>query len=675
MRISRPFSAAACAFVLVAGPGRAALADDVLPSIDARTWRPSVDPHANLVLEPVSTPGPWAWSVGGFFDYAFRPVTLTSTSSSDVSYRPVDSVVTMNIVADLGLGKRASVGVGVPAVIYQTGTEALPGGVETLALPATALGDLSLHGKAAIIDNQSGGFGLAADVMATVPTGAVSSFAGEGAATGQLRLTADYSVVIAHLQASLGYFVRTERRTWPEATLLPSDQRYEYGDAIPWSLGISLRPDIFHLDRDDRQVWEVAAHGWVPAGPTAPFVDPGAAALSPVLLSLSDRIALGHDKDTYVLGGMEIGLSDAVGVPGFRAVAGIGWAPREHDKDHDGVPDDEDQCEDIPEDRDGFEDSDGCPEVDNDDDGIVDREDACPNVKGAPSSDPKKNGCPAADRDGDGVPDDVDACPAVKGAPSADPKRDGCPTADKDKDGVPDDVDKCPDQPEDKDGYQDSDGCPDPDNDGDGVPDTQDACPLKAGEPSTNPKYDGCPNPDRDGDTFLNDVDKCPDAAETFNGVDDDDGCPDEGGKPLVVVAGKPEHPTLRLAKPIEIAGAAGTPSVDPASMPTLRALALELSRHRDWTLAVGARPKGASAQAQSDALFRAIAVVNALSSMTRRDDAAETVGWDAVRGQPGAASGIGLLVLVAPPVPPPAKPGPPPPPEKVAPKPAPKKK
>ena len=32
-----------------------------LPSIDARTWRPSGDPNAGLNFEPVTTPGPWAW--------------------------------------------------------------------------------------------------------------------------------------------------------------------------------------------------------------------------------------------------------------------------------------------------------------------------------------------------------------------------------------------------------------------------------------------------------------------------------------------------------------------------------------------------------------------------------------------------------------------------------------
>jgi hypothetical protein len=120
----------------------------------------------------------------------------------------------------------------------------------------------------------------------------------------------------------------------------------------------------------------------------------GASALSPALLAADDRIALGRDGDVYLLVGGELGLDAAVGVPRFRALASIGWAPRVHDRDGDGVPDDMDECPDLPEDRDGLQDQDGCPEDDADGDGILDETDACPLVSGAPSDDPKKNGCP-----------------------------------------------------------------------------------------------------------------------------------------------------------------------------------------------------------------------------------------------------------------------------------------
>lgn len=59
------------------------------------------------------------------------------------------------------------------------------------------------------------------------------------------------------------------------------------------------------------------------------------------------------------------------------------------DDDGDGVPRRRDRCPVLREDRDGFEDGDGCPDPDNDRDGVPDEEDACP-LHPSPLSD---NGC------------------------------------------------------------------------------------------------------------------------------------------------------------------------------------------------------------------------------------------------------------------------------------------
>jgi hypothetical protein len=52
--------------------------------------------------------------------------------------------------------------------------------------------------------------------------------------------------------------------------------------------------------------------------------------------------------------------------------------PTASDYDGDGIAGDNDACPDDPEDFDGFQDADGCPEPDNDQDGVVDVDDACP---------------------------------------------------------------------------------------------------------------------------------------------------------------------------------------------------------------------------------------------------------------------------------------------------------
>jgi outer membrane protein OmpA-like peptidoglycan-associated protein len=112
--------------------------------------------------------------------------------------------------------------------------------------------------------------------------------------------------------------------------------------------------------------------------------------------------------------------------------------PVAKDTDGDGVPDDIDRCPLDPEDKDAFQDEDGCPDADNDADGIADKADACPSEAG-----PIENkGCPILDKDADGLRDPDDKCPEAAG-----PKENqGCPDADRDGDTIPDRLDKCPDQ-------------------------------------------------------------------------------------------------------------------------------------------------------------------------------------------------------------------------------------
>jgi outer membrane protein OmpA-like peptidoglycan-associated protein len=153
----------------------------------------------------------------------------------------------------------------------------------------------------------------------------------------------------------------------------------------------------------------------------------------------------------------------------LRFTTGLVWAPQpegaaapgKSDKDGDGIPNSVDGCADEAEDKDGFEDEDGCPERDNDRDGLPDGDDRCANEA----------------EDKDGFEDE-----------------DGCPERDNDGDGIPDVTDRCADQAEDKDGFEDEDGCPDEDNDGDGFADAKDRCPNDAETVNGFEDDDGCPD-------------------------------------------------------------------------------------------------------------------------------------------------------------------------------------
>jgi hypothetical protein len=69
------------------------------------------------------------------------------------------------------------------------------------------------------------------------------------------------------------------------------------------------------------------------------------------------------------------------------------------DGDEDGIQDDDDKCPSAPEDLDGFEDRDGCPEPDNDADGVADWDDKCPNAPETFNGFEDSDGCPDANLD------------------------------------------------------------------------------------------------------------------------------------------------------------------------------------------------------------------------------------------------------------------------------------
>lgn len=72
---------------------------------------------------------------------------------------------------------------------------------------------------------------------------------------------------------------------------------------------------------------------------------------------------------------------------------------RDLDSDGDGILEDVDKCPSVPEDRDDFEDGDGCPEPDNDGDGVADKDDRCPNVPETINGFADDDGCPDANID------------------------------------------------------------------------------------------------------------------------------------------------------------------------------------------------------------------------------------------------------------------------------------
>ena len=295
---------------------------------------------------------------------------------------------------------------------------------------------------------------------------------------------------------------------WPPGyPAVPAGESNSYNDAFHFNAAIEFpSPQVtFFVEFDWDQLLNLDTNADLDS--TSRVLPYHADNFSKSTLMLTPGLVLVSKSGTELKAAVDINLNSG-DKPAFSSAPDWGvWVALSHtgtiipkDTDKDGIKDNVDQCPEQPEDLDGYQDEDGCPDLDNDGDGIPDIEDKCPDLAEDFDGFEDLDGCPDLDNDQDGISDVDDRCPNEPEDFDGEEDQDGCPdlVKDSDNDGVPDDIDRCPLQAEDIDGFQDEDGCPDLDNDLDGIPDVDD---------------------------------KCPNAPETFNGYKDEDGCPDE--KPI----------------------------------------------------------------------------------------------------------------------------------------------
>ncbi len=483
-------------------------------SLDIERFRPTPDRWGFLGIPGTRTPGEWAWDASLWVGYASQQLALRRPATGET----IDVVAhraTADLVAQLGITGRVAVVLDAPMVAWQDAdAEALDAGPalanSALRDPFVAVRVRVLGAEARADHDRAEGEGVALQLGGTLPFGLEDALAGEGAPQLEGMAIADYHFLDFAVGLNVGY-------------------RHRFGE--PQLFGVLFRNELFFggaiqtptiLLANTSAIVEVRAV-------TGLDQEVFAEASTAVEGDLGVRWAEEDLALTWMVG---TGFNGGVGTPSFRGMFALELAPRTHDRDHDGLDDADDECPDLPEDLDGFEDENGCPDLDNDGDLIPDDDDRCPAEPAEFDQDEDEDGCtdPVRDADRDGIPDGDDACPGQPEDRDDFEDDDGCPDPDDDGDGVPDGQDRCAREAEDVDGFEDDDGCPDPDNDADGVGDGADRCPTEPEDRDGFEDDDGCPDPDNDRDGVLDAADQCADQAETINGVDDDDGCPDRGG-------------------------------------------------------------------------------------------------------------------------------------------------
>jgi outer membrane protein OmpA-like peptidoglycan-associated protein len=506
--------ATALAAMLFAG-ARTAAADSATAGVDAALFRPSYDASGVFSLEGARLPPKRDLSMKMVLGFAKGPFDLAVPG---IGTDGVDNVLDYTLTLDMTFGFQVTrrLGIGLSTAVYRTDTG--PGyGDRSLFSPGeepTSTGMISLRDLSNM--DPSGGFeaqslsgpldvrvgakyqlvdgpNVAATFVATVvlPFGEDEMFLGDQNIVFEPRLAIDYRFDRLHatkLVANVGARIR-------ERTVL---EAYSPTDAMQQQLD---RIDAAQAVLDIRSEAIVGAGGIYELSPSVNVAVEGVG-----LIPLPDAIGYGNcrlyderrcseledadyfddgaksDLAAYAVGGLyyrmnphlTATLAGSAGVLGargddFRAMVGVTWSPQPEsearvgrgDKDGDGLPDIADSCAEDAEDKDGYQDDDGCPDLDNDGDGVIDVDDRCVDE-----------------------PEDRDTFQ----------DEDGCPERDNDGDGIQDVADRCPDDAEDVDGFEDDDGCSDEDNDGDGFADKQDRCPNDPETVNGVDDDDGCPD-------------------------------------------------------------------------------------------------------------------------------------------------------------------------------------
>src|SRR3569833_2369237 len=457
--VATGLSAAVCAVPRVAAAQAMPPADRAL---DIENFDYSIGPKTFFSVDNGAIADKKHLALDALVTFLTNPFTIYNTVDNGTQIGPqrdqvVSSLTEMQLTAAYGITDKIQLGANLPIVFSLAGDGLDPttGLHAPQGLQVTGLGDLIVEGKMRVWENPE--MRLAAIAGVSLPTSDGSDgsqFIGDDLPTLRGRLAWQWTHGAFSVGANGGFIFRKPRTVYSSTI----------GEQLVWGVGAAFAVT---------PRFNIVGESFGRTGMTSFAVDE-----SPLEALGGLRIMVTSSAAVVVGGGA--GLDRAIGAPIARFFVSVGFAPDIRDSDGDGIENSRDKCPLVPEDKDGFQDEDGCPDDDNDADRRPDAVDKCPNAAEDIDGFEDDDGCPDLDNDKDGIPDLQDMSQEQDERGRRPFPKDGCPADkhDSDGDGIPDDRDACPLQEEDKDGFEDGDGCPDLDNDGDGIPEAQDKCQL-----------------------------------------------------------------------------------------------------------------------------------------------------------------------------------------------------
>jgi OOP family OmpA-OmpF porin len=342
------------------------------------TFRPAVDSRGYLTVNASQTLAAGELSFGlGALDWGHHLLALDAAGAPYA----IDDMITATLIGARGFrlgGLALEAGASLPLRIMN--------GVQgSTKIDGQGTGNLGVYVKARVVD----GIGVLARVYA--PTVAPTErFLGEDQWVPELSAIVDHDFGRLRLAANGGLRVRAR------TTFAAGDRAITFGSELPFGVGAAyaVAPQRFDV------VGELT--GARPLGAHQHYQPLEALAGVKVYLARSSYLTLGAGRGL---------LTGQGGNPDVRAFIGIVFEPGRGergggavaiaevdepppDRDGDRIPDELDHCPDQPEDRDGFEDQDGCPDPDNDNDRIPDKDDQCPDEPETYNGFQDDDGCP-----------------------------------------------------------------------------------------------------------------------------------------------------------------------------------------------------------------------------------------------------------------------------------------
>lgn len=295
------------------------------PDLNAQAYRPPVDAQDTLWTDDASLGPSGYFQSRIFFNYVNDPLVYQFTDGTEE--RLLSDLLQADLIGAVSIS-RLRLGLDVPLMLVTGGSAATGGG----------LGDLALDLKGVAIEPGDEGPGLAFSGRFTLPTATTDTPVGSPGVGWELAAIGTQQFGSTLLAVNLG------TRGQPQTVL----ENVEWNDQFFWRVGVGQElSTVSGLSADLVGATSYSARLGNPAG--SPME---------VLFGGWSRVS----DDFVFRAGAGTGLTRGIGSPDLRLVAALSFEPpTERDNDLDGIVNKDDACPDQPEDKDGWQDADGCP--------------------------------------------------------------------------------------------------------------------------------------------------------------------------------------------------------------------------------------------------------------------------------------------------------------------------